>query len=45
MTSKDENIKKALKLLKFLLTIDDVEVIKSSLEAIVEMLEEEINRS
>jgi len=44
-SSKNTKIKKTIKILKFLLTIDDMEVIKSSIESIIEMLEEEINQS
>jgi hypothetical protein len=42
-SNRNSKIKKAVKILKFLLTIDDVEVIKSSIESVAEMLEEEIN--
>jgi len=38
--NKNEKIKKIVKILKFLLTIDDMEVIKSSIESIIEQLEE-----
>ena len=42
--SRDKNIKikQMVEILKFVLTLDDEEIIKSSIETIVEMLEEEI---
>jgi hypothetical protein len=39
MTQKSK-IKKIIKILKFILTIDDMEVIKSSIESVIETLEE-----
>lgn len=42
-SAKDLKIKKVIKILKFLLSIDDMEVIKSSMESVVESLEEEID--
>lgn len=39
-SSKNNKIKKAIKLLKFLLTIDDMEVIKVSLESVIDTLQE-----
>lgn len=44
-SNKNFKLKKIVKILKFLLTIDDEEVTKSSIESIIEMLEEEINQS
>jgi hypothetical protein len=44
-SDKNFKLKKIVKILKFLLTIDDEEVTKSSIESIIEMLEEEINQS
>lgn len=41
--SKRQALKKTLKLLKFLLTVNDAEIIKSSIESIIEMLEDEEN--
>lgn len=41
--SKADNIKKIIQLLRFVLTIDDEEIIQSSIESVIEMLEEEIN--
>lgn len=43
-SNKNLKIKKVVELLKFLLTIDDMEVIKSSIESIIETLEEEISQ-
>jgi hypothetical protein len=40
--NKQLNIKQIIEILKFVLTLDDEEIIKSSIETIVEMLEEEI---
>lgn len=39
---KNTKIKKVIKILNFILTLDDEEVIKSSIESVVEMLEEEV---
>ena len=39
---KHIKIKQVINILKFILTLDDEEIIKTSLEAIIEMLEEEI---
>lgn len=39
---KNEKIKNIIKLLRFSLSIDDKEILKSSIEAIIELLEEEI---
>jgi hypothetical protein len=38
--SKDKKISNIITILKFLLTIDDEEVLKSSLESIIEQLED-----
>ena len=35
-----EKIKQVIEILRFLLTIDDEEIIKSSIEGIIEMLQE-----
>lgn len=42
MSNDDNNIKikQIIEILKFILTLEDEEIIKSSLESIVEMLEE-----
>lgn len=39
-----QKLEQIIKLLKFLLTIDDMEIIKSTLESVVEILEEENNQ-
>jgi len=41
--NKSAKFKKIIKILKFLNTIDDLVVIQSSIESIIEMLEEEIS--
>lgn len=41
--NKNVKLKQIIELLKFALTIDDEEIMKSSIESIIEMLEEEIN--
>lgn len=41
--NKNAKIKQIIELLKFVLTIDDEEIIRSSIESIIEMLEEEID--
>lgn len=45
MTKLDRNqtLKKAAELLRFVLTTDDAELIKSIIESVAEMLEEEID--
>jgi hypothetical protein len=40
-SSKNDKLKKIISLLRFILTVDDEEVIKSTIESIIEMLEEE----
>lgn len=39
---KNDRLKKIINLLRFILTVEDEEVIKSTIESVVEMLEEEI---
>ena len=44
--SKDEQVsrerlKKVVELLKFVLTLDDEEIVKSTVESVIELLEEE----
>lgn len=41
--TKINKIKQAIELLKFVLTLDDEEIIKSSIESVIEILEEEIS--
>jgi hypothetical protein len=45
MSKPDRNqvLKKAIELLRFSLTTDDEEMIRSTVESVVEMLEEEID--
>ena len=38
---KNQKIQQIIKLLKFILTVDDLEIIKSTLESVIELLEEE----
>jgi len=40
-SSKNDKLKKIISLLRFILTVEDEEVIKSTIESIIEMLEEE----
>jgi Trp operon repressor len=40
-----QKLEQIIKLLKFILTIDDMEIIKSTLESVVEILEEENNQT
>lgn len=42
-STKAKKIQQTVKLLKFLLTLDDIEIIKSTLESIIELLEENNN--
>lgn len=37
-------LQRIIKLLKFINTIDDPEIVKSTIESIIELLEEEINK-
>jgi len=39
----DAKLIKIIKILRFLLSIKDIEIIHSSLESIIEMLEEDVN--
>lgn len=40
---KNVKIKQIIELLRFILTVDDREILESSIESVVEMLEEEID--
>lgn len=40
---RNAKIRQIIELLKFVLTVDDKEIIESSIEAVVEMLQEEID--
>jgi len=42
-TDRNQKLKKAVELLRFVLTTQDEELIKSIVESVAEMLEEEIN--
>jgi len=42
--SRNDKLKQAVELLKFILTFDDEEIQKSTIESIIELLEEEINK-
>lgn len=43
MKNKSAKLKQVIDLLKFVLTIDDEEIVKSTIESIIEVLEEEID--
>jgi hypothetical protein len=40
----DKNIKKALEILKFSLSLNDEEIMRSTIESIIDLLEEEIKK-
>lgn len=42
---KSEKLQQIIKLLKFIITLDDLEIICATLESIIEILEEENNNS
>lgn len=42
--SKDEQLKKAVELLRFILSFEDEEIKNSAIESVIELLEEEINK-
>jgi hypothetical protein len=42
---KEQKLRQIIKLLNFLLTLDDLEIIKSTLESVIELLQEENNQS
>lgn len=47
MSNKDsskQKLQQIIDLLKFILTIDDAEITKTSIESIIELLEEEISK-
>ena len=49
MTKQDSGnqknkLQRLVKLLKFVMTIDDLEIIKSTIESAIELLEEEIHK-
>lgn len=39
-----QKIKKVVDLLKFVRTLDDEEIVKSTIESVIELLEDEINK-
>jgi hypothetical protein len=41
---KNSKLKQIIEILKFVLTVEDEEIIKSSIESIIEILEEEIDK-
>ncbi len=41
---KKAKLKQVLELLKFVRTLDDEEIMKSTIESVIELLEEEINK-
>jgi len=44
-SDKTKKMQQIIKLLKFLLTLDDMEIIKNTLESVIEILEEENNNN
>jgi hypothetical protein len=42
--SKNDKTKQVIELLKFALSLDDEEVMKSTVESVIEILEEEISK-
>jgi hypothetical protein len=43
-SERNQKLQKILGLLKFVLSLDDEEITKSTIESIIELLEEEINK-
>ena len=43
-TTDKQKLQQIVDLLKFIQTIDDEEIIKSTVESVIELLEEEINK-
>jgi Asp-tRNA(Asn)/Glu-tRNA(Gln) amidotransferase C subunit len=43
-SDKNKNLKKVLELLKFSLSLNDEEIMRSTIESIIEILEEEIKK-
>ncbi len=43
-SDKNKNIKKVLELLKFSLSLNDEEIMRSTIESVIEILEEEIKK-
>jgi hypothetical protein len=42
--SQKQKLLQVVELLKFVLTLDDEEIVKSTIESVIEVLEEEINK-
>jgi Trp operon repressor len=42
--NRNQKLRQMAELLKFVLTLDDDEIVKSTIESVVELLEEEINK-
>lgn len=42
--NKKIKLKRIIDLLKFVLTLNDLEIIKSTIESVIELLEEDINK-
>jgi len=42
--NKNQKIKQVVELLRFALSLDDVEITKSTVESVIELLEEEIDK-
>lgn len=43
-SDKNKNLKKVLELLKFSLSLNDEEVIRSTIESVIDILEDETNK-
>jgi hypothetical protein len=43
-SEKDHKLQQMIELLKFALTLDDEELLKSTVESVIESLEEEMNK-
>ena len=43
-SNKNEQLKKAVELLRFILTLNDEEIKTSAIESVIELLEDEINK-
>jgi len=44
-SERNQKLQKIVGLLKFILSLDDQEITKSTIESIIELLEEEINKN
>jgi hypothetical protein len=43
-SERNQKLQKVVGLLKFILSLDDPEITKSTIESVIELLEEEINK-